>query len=198
MSAAASAKTEQKNRLFISNMHLSLSEGELIRLFQTCGSVKKIDYCWNKFGPNRGQPKGFAFVEMSTDSEADVAINKMNHRIIKGRKLFVQHAHENDEKSSSNVFTPFSRPRVAMGNKEFNRHSSASITTTAHEKVVASMIGKRSLGQASACVSSDNEGSTSEAPTTVEIREAKKMKGVEMTIEEKIRKVQSALKNIKK
>jgi RNA recognition motif-containing protein len=51
-------------RIFVGNMHHSVSEGDLIKLFSGVGKVNSVTYMWHKVGPNRGQPKGFAFVEM--------------------------------------------------------------------------------------------------------------------------------------
>ncbi|OUM62764.1 hypothetical protein PIROE2DRAFT_43952, partial [Piromyces sp. E2] len=35
----------------------------IIKLFQKFGKVKNIEYQWHKFGPKRGEPKGYCFLE---------------------------------------------------------------------------------------------------------------------------------------
>jgi len=87
-------------RVFIGNMHPSTSEGDLIKLFQNFGTVKEVAYLWHKFGPNKGQPKGYAFVEMGSTSETDKAIAQLNGAKLKGRVLYVSYS-ENESMLSS-------------------------------------------------------------------------------------------------
>lgn len=94
------AGMSSKKRVFVGNMHHSTSEGDLIKLFQTVGTVKDVAYLWHKFGPNKGQPKGYAFVEMSSVEETDKAIAVLNEKLFKGRKLYVSYS-ENEAMLSS-------------------------------------------------------------------------------------------------
>ena len=61
---SSSSSTRCPFTLFIANMNTSVTEGDLIQLFMNCGNVVRIDYQWHTYGPNKGQPTGFAFVEM--------------------------------------------------------------------------------------------------------------------------------------
>ncbi len=54
-------------KLFVANLHFSATEGDLINLFQKYGTVISIQYMWHKTGPKMGQPKGFAFLTMSSE-----------------------------------------------------------------------------------------------------------------------------------
>jgi RNA recognition motif-containing protein len=79
-------------RLFVGNLHSSVTEGDLIRLFQKCGTVVDVNYMWHKVGPKKGQPKGFAFVGMKSSDEVERAISKYHGYEFKGRKLTVSHS----------------------------------------------------------------------------------------------------------
>lgn len=87
-------------RVFVGNMHPSTTEGDLIKIFQNFGTVKEVAYLWHKFGANKGQPKGYAFVEMSSTAETDKAIAQLNGTTIKGRVLYVSYS-ENESMLSS-------------------------------------------------------------------------------------------------
>jgi len=58
-------------RLYVGNLHPSVSEGDLIKIFSDVGHVIKVDYLWHFHGPLKGQPKGFAFIEFFTEEEYD-------------------------------------------------------------------------------------------------------------------------------
>ena len=76
-------------RLFVGNLHHSVTEGDLIKLFQKCGTVTDVNYMWHKFGPLKGQPKGFAFIGMGSLAEAEIAIKRKNGVEVKSRKMIV-------------------------------------------------------------------------------------------------------------
>lgn len=96
-------------KLFVRNMHSSVTEGDLIKLFQRYGTVNEVVYMWHKVGPNRGKPKGFSFVVMATVEEAKAAIHGLNESIVKGRRLFVsfsdvESTHVRGYHSSTGIF----------------------------------------------------------------------------------------------
>jgi RNA recognition motif-containing protein len=41
---------EESNKLFVNNLHSSMTEGELIKLFQRFGNVVEVEYAWHKSG----------------------------------------------------------------------------------------------------------------------------------------------------
>lgn len=104
--SAAGAEATKKpvgvipRRVFVGNMHPSTTEGDLIKIFQNFGTVKEVAYLWHKFGANKGQPKGYAFVEMGSTVETDKAIAQLNGTTIKGRVLYVSYS-ENESMLSS-------------------------------------------------------------------------------------------------
>ena len=86
------ANMKASPRLYVGNLHHSTSEGDLIKLFMKHGTVKDVTYLWHKVGPNRGQPKGFAFIEMSSPDEATTAMRIMDGVFVKGRRLHVSYS----------------------------------------------------------------------------------------------------------
>jgi len=88
-------------RLFVGNLHLSLSEGDFIKIFVKCGNVRSTQYVWHRTGPQRGQPRGFAFVEMENHEGAVKAIATLHQTKVLGRPLVVRLADEHDSNDTS-------------------------------------------------------------------------------------------------
>ncbi|MCF6335647.1 MAG: RNA-binding protein [Spirochaetales bacterium] len=76
-------------RLYVGNLPFSQNDQTMEILFAEFGSVEFAKVITIK---NSGRSKGFGFVEMSTEEEAQKAIEKMNDREIEGRKLVVNEA----------------------------------------------------------------------------------------------------------
>ncbi len=96
--------TDQR-KLFVGNLHQSTSEGDLIKLFQFCGTVVSIEYKWHKNGPLKGIPKGFAFIEMSSVGEAQSAITRLSGQIVRGRKIIVSPKNDNQMQEKNPIFS---------------------------------------------------------------------------------------------
>ncbi len=77
------------NRLYIGNLSFESAEGDVQRLFEDVGTVVNCDLIVDRF---TGKSRGFAFVEMSTDDEAEKAINDLNGKDLDGRDLTVNEA----------------------------------------------------------------------------------------------------------
>lgn len=84
-------------RLFVGGLSYSTTSGQLEELFAQAGKVASLNLITDKFS---GQSKGFAFVEMSNDSEAEEAIKKFNNFELDGRKLVVNVARPKEERPS--------------------------------------------------------------------------------------------------
>lgn len=81
----------QKTRyLYVGNLHYSLTEGDLIKLFRAYGSLENVHYVWHMTGPHRGKPRGFAFVDYSSEVDAESALNAVDGKVVGGRKLIVR------------------------------------------------------------------------------------------------------------
>src|SRR5262245_46074461 len=75
--------------LFVGNLPYDLGETELQELFARSGSVESVTGMRDQM---TGRARGFAFVEMSTDDEAQAAIRELNASQVGGRSLTVNEA----------------------------------------------------------------------------------------------------------
>ena len=75
--------------MYIGNLPYNVSEEELREMFSEFGTVDSIKLIIDKFS---GQSKGFGFIEMSNNSEADQAIKALNKSNVKGRDIKVNQA----------------------------------------------------------------------------------------------------------
>jgi RNA recognition motif-containing protein len=77
------------SRLYIANIPIKATEENVRALFAEIGEVVSINLVTN---PHTGKPKGFAFVVMASDAEAQKAIESLNGRLLLGRPLSVSEA----------------------------------------------------------------------------------------------------------
>lgn len=54
---------QNETRIYIGNFPPTLNEYFIIKLFQKIGKIKNIEYKWHKFGPKKGEPRGYCFLE---------------------------------------------------------------------------------------------------------------------------------------
>jgi RNA recognition motif-containing protein len=73
-------------KLYVGNLPWALNDDELKNAFTPHGNVLSAKIVTDK---QTGRSRGFGFVEMETDNEANVAIKAMNGSDFKGRKLVV-------------------------------------------------------------------------------------------------------------
>jgi len=83
--------------IYVGNLPYGVTEEELRAAFSEFGAVSSISMITDKI---TGQSKGFAFVEMSNNSEADQAIKSLNESVLKGRKIKVNQAKPRGERPS--------------------------------------------------------------------------------------------------
>jgi len=76
-------------RLYVGNLPYSTNNAELEQLFGQFGTVTSAQVIQDR---DTGRSKGFAFVEMSTDAEAQAAINGLNDQENNGRPMTVNEA----------------------------------------------------------------------------------------------------------
>ena len=76
-------------KLYVGNLAYGVGTRELEDLFQPFGTVESAKVITDR---DTGQSKGFGFVEMSSDSEAQAAIAGLNGKEIEGRALTVNEA----------------------------------------------------------------------------------------------------------
>ncbi|MBL9003023.1 MAG: hypothetical protein JNJ46_02190 [Myxococcales bacterium] len=79
-------------KLFVGNLSYSITEQELRDAFSQGGrTVQSVRIAVDR---ETQRPRGFAFVEMATEPEADAAINEWNNKVLAGRTVFVEKAQE--------------------------------------------------------------------------------------------------------
>jgi RNA recognition motif-containing protein len=83
-------------RLFVGGLPYSTKEEDLKTLFSQVGEIVSIAVIIDKF---TGQGKGFAFVEMKTEEEAQKAITTLNGTDLGGRKIIVAEARPMEERA---------------------------------------------------------------------------------------------------
>ena len=76
-------------KLFVGNLSFNTEEGRLQELFESIGPVDSVNIVRDQM---TGRARGFAFVEMQTDADAQSAIQKLNDTELDGRKLAVNEA----------------------------------------------------------------------------------------------------------
>lgn len=75
-----------QNKLFVRNLSFNTTEDQLFTLFAEHGNVKSAKIPTDR---DTGRPRGFAFVEMDSQGEAEAAIRALDSREFGGRQLFV-------------------------------------------------------------------------------------------------------------
>src|SRR5258708_2719081 len=81
-------------KLYVGNLAYGLNDGDLQRLFEPYGTVQSAQVIMDR---DTGRSKGFGFVEMGSDAEAQAAITGMNGQEVDGRNLTVNEARPKPE-----------------------------------------------------------------------------------------------------
>jgi RNA recognition motif-containing protein len=76
-------------KLYVGNLAFSVSEDDLREAFNACGEVDSVNLIMDR---DSGRSKGFGFVEMSSDSEAQKAIQELNGTSLNNRDIRVNEA----------------------------------------------------------------------------------------------------------
>jgi cold-inducible RNA-binding protein len=75
--------------IYVGNVDLATTEDELRNAFATYGAVQKVSMVTDR---ETGRPRGFAFVEMESDKEAQEALSGLNGSTLGGATLTVNEA----------------------------------------------------------------------------------------------------------
>ena len=84
-----------ESKLYVGNLSYSTTEDDLRTLFTQAGTVSSVALIKDR---DSGQSKGFAFIEMSTQVEAEKAISMFNGHSMGDRELKVSLARPRDDK----------------------------------------------------------------------------------------------------
>ncbi len=82
-------------RIFVGNLPFSTTEQELNELFAEIGQVESASIISNRYS---GRSRGFGFVEMTDDAEADKAIEQLNGKVVGEREIVVSEAKPREER----------------------------------------------------------------------------------------------------
>ncbi len=80
--------------IYLGNLPYNIKEDEILEIFEEYGEVSSAKIITDKFS---GRSKGFGFVEMPNDDDANKAIEELNGAEIKGRNITVNQAREKTE-----------------------------------------------------------------------------------------------------
>ena len=98
-------------KIYVGNLAYDVTEDELTAEFGVYGKVESVAVPADNFS---GKPRGFAFVEMNSKSEAEAAITGLNGKTLKDRTIVVNEARPR----------PDNRGGGSYGNRRGGGHSS--------------------------------------------------------------------------
>ncbi|MCU0982621.1 MAG: RNA-binding protein [Pirellulaceae bacterium] len=82
-------------KLYVGNLTYDTSDSDLQRMFEEFGTVSSAQVISDR---ETGRSKGFGFVEMGSDQEAQAAINALNGKDVGGRALTVNEARPREDR----------------------------------------------------------------------------------------------------
>ena len=78
-------------KLYVGNLPFNVNEGQLREMFAEHGEVASVAIIMDR---ETGRPRGFGFVEMENDADANKAIEALNGSEVDGRSIVVNEARE--------------------------------------------------------------------------------------------------------
>jgi RNA recognition motif-containing protein len=82
-------------KLYVGNLAYGVTDGTLSQLFEAHGTVQSAQVIMDR---DTGRSKGFGFVEMGNDAEAQAAIQALNGKEVEGRSLTVNEAKPKEDR----------------------------------------------------------------------------------------------------
>src|ERR1700737_4161359 len=82
-------------KLYVGNLSYEVSDSDLSKMFEAHGTVESAQVIMDR---DTGRSKGFGFVEMKTDQEAQAAIAALNGKDSNGRALTVNEAKPREDR----------------------------------------------------------------------------------------------------
>lgn len=76
-------------KLYVGNLPFETNESDLETLFAQAGTVESVNVIRDR---DTGRARGFAFVEMASDADAQQAVSQLNEQSFGGRRLTVNEA----------------------------------------------------------------------------------------------------------
>jgi len=109
-------------KLYVGNLTYGTTEADLQTLFAASGTVKSVQIIKDR---DSGQSKGFGFVEMTTQEEAQNAIKALNGKEVDGRALTVNLAKPREERGGG-----------GRGGSVYLRHPGGGVTSNARRRAL--------------------------------------------------------------
>ncbi len=88
-------------RLYVGNLSYNLGKNELEQMFAAHGTVVSAQVITDR---DTGRSKGFGFVEMGSEAEAQAAISALNGKNLEGRNLTVNEARPQESRGGGGGF----------------------------------------------------------------------------------------------
>ena len=82
-------------KLYVGNLAYAVTDSTLSQMFEVHGTVQSAQVIMDR---DTGKSKGFGFVEMSSDAEAQAAIQALNGKEVEGRALTVNEAKPREDR----------------------------------------------------------------------------------------------------
>src|SRR5205807_66203 len=82
-------------KLYVGNLGYGVSDSDLLKMFESHGTVQSAQVIMDR---DTGKSKGFGFVEMNSDQEAQAAIAALNGQQVEGRSLTVNEAKPREDR----------------------------------------------------------------------------------------------------
>ncbi len=93
-------------KIFVANLNFNLQEDTLKEIFEAHGQVDSARIITDR---NTGRSKGFGFIEMPNDDEANSAIEALNNTEVEGRNLVVKESEEKPQRPRFTNRRPYDR-----------------------------------------------------------------------------------------
>ena len=84
--------------IFVGNLDITTTEGQLRELFGSYGTLATVTVVMDR---DTGTPRGFAFIEMADDTEANASIEALNGTVLNSRPLSVNEARPKEDQDRS-------------------------------------------------------------------------------------------------
>jgi RNA recognition motif-containing protein len=95
-------------KLYVGNLSYDTTDNDLNTLFTPHGTVQSAQVIMDR---DAGRSKGFGFVEMDSDQQAQAAIQALNGHEVNGRALTVNEARPREERGNSRAKSAFGGAR---------------------------------------------------------------------------------------
>ncbi len=105
--------------IYVGNLDSTTTEGQLRELFCSFGTLASVTMVVDR---DTGNPRGFAFVEMSDDSDADTAIKALNGSILNDRPLLVNEARPKQDEDRQLQPERRKNPRAPLTKRKHRQH----------------------------------------------------------------------------